>query len=148
SLSGRACPRCRPRTGPMQSEHCAPKPRHAPGWRCQPLSGQVCRATNDDRPMRSSTSATLSGSGAILLWSSLASLTVLKGVVPPLQTTAIAFAIGGLVLVAAALLRGRSSQLAPTRASLALGIYGLFCYHALYFAALRLAPAAEASLIT
>ena len=34
------------------------------------------------------------------------------------------------------------------RASLALGIYGLFCYHALYFAALSLAPAAEASLIT
>ena len=98
--------------------------------------------------MRSLTSATLSGSGAILLWSSLASLTVLKGVVPPLQTTAIAFAIGGLVLVAAAVLRGRKSQLVPTRASLALGIYGLFCYHALYFAALRLAPAAEASLIT
>jgi drug/metabolite transporter (DMT)-like permease len=98
--------------------------------------------------MRSSTSATLSGTGAILLWSSLASLTVLKGIVPPFQTTAIAFAIGGLVLGTAALLRGRTRELVPTRASLALGIYGLFCYHALYFAALRLAPAAEASLIT
>jgi drug/metabolite transporter (DMT)-like permease len=98
--------------------------------------------------MRSKTSATLFGSGAILLWSSLASLTVLKGAVPPLETTAIAFAIGGLVLVAAPVLRGRKGQLVPTRASLALGIYGLFCYHALYFAALRLAPAAEASLIT
>jgi drug/metabolite transporter (DMT)-like permease len=97
--------------------------------------------------MRSSTSATLLGSGAILLWSSLASLTVLKGAVPPLQTTAIAFAVGGLVLLAAAALRGRLHYLAPTRASLALGIYGLFCYHALYFAALSLAPAAEASLI-
>ena len=98
--------------------------------------------------MRSSTSATLSGSGAILLWSSLASLTVLKGAVPPLETTAIAFAIGSIVLIAAAVVRGRTSQLLPTGASLALGIYGLFCYHALYFAALRLAPAAEASLIT
>jgi drug/metabolite transporter (DMT)-like permease len=98
--------------------------------------------------MRSSTSATLSGSAAILLWSSLASLTVLKGAVPPFQTTAIAFAVGGLVLASTALVRGRAPALIPTRASLALGIYGLFCYHALYFAALRLAPAAEASLIT
>ena len=97
--------------------------------------------------MPSSTSATILGVGAILLWSSLASLTVLKGSVPPFETTAIAFAIGGVVLVAAALLRGRARQLLPTPASLALGIYGLFCYHALYFAALRLAPAAEASLI-
>ena len=35
----------------------------------------------------------------------------------------------------------------PTPASLALGIYGLFGYHALYFAALKLAPPAEANLI-
>jgi drug/metabolite transporter (DMT)-like permease len=35
----------------------------------------------------------------------------------------------------------------PTRASLALGVYGLFGYHSLYFAALRLAPPAEAQLI-
>jgi len=35
----------------------------------------------------------------------------------------------------------------PTPASLALGVYGLFGYHALYFAALRLAPPAEAHLV-
>jgi drug/metabolite transporter (DMT)-like permease len=97
--------------------------------------------------MAPSTSATVSGLGAIVLWSALASLTVLKGAVPPFATTAIAFAVGGLVLVATATLRGRARELLPTRASLALGIYGLFCYHALYFAALYLAPAAEASLI-
>jgi drug/metabolite transporter (DMT)-like permease len=51
-----------------------------------------------------------------------------------------------MVLVAA--LRGRAAMLRPTPASLALGIYGLFGYHALYFAALSLAPPAEASLIT
>ena len=34
------------------------------------------------------------GLGAILLWSTLASLTALKGPVPPFQTTAIVFAIG------------------------------------------------------
>jgi drug/metabolite transporter (DMT)-like permease len=120
-------------------------------WRTTLFSGQVAANRNSPRTptsMRSSTSATLLGTGAILLWSSLASLTVLKGAVPPLQTTAIAFAIGGLVLVAAAVLRGRLTYLWPTRASLALGLYGLFCYHALYFAALSLAPAAEASLIT
>jgi drug/metabolite transporter (DMT)-like permease len=113
--------------------------------------GASCRQPKQaphPKSMRSSTSATLLGSGAIVLWSSLASLTVLKGAVPPLQTTAIAFAMGGIVLIAAAAVRGRLSYLWPTRASLALGIYGLFCYHALYFAALSLAPAAEASLIT
>ena len=51
--------------------------------------------------MPSSTPATLLGTGAILLWSSLASLTVLKGAVPPFQTTAIAFAVGGTMLAAA-----------------------------------------------
>ena len=108
------------------------------GNQAQPLS---------DSTMAPSTSATVSGLGAIVLWSALASLTVLKGAVPPFATTAIAFAVGGLVLVATAIWRGRVRELVPTRASLALGIYGLFCYHALYFAALYLAPPAEASLI-
>jgi drug/metabolite transporter (DMT)-like permease len=82
------------------------------------------------------------------MWSCLATLTVLKGPIPPFETTAIAFAIGGTALTAAAAVRGRLAALLPTGASLALGLYGLFSYHALYFAALRLAPAAEASLIT
>jgi drug/metabolite transporter (DMT)-like permease len=119
------------------------------GLACMGGFGASCapNETGAAKPMRSSTSATLLGSGAIALWSSLASLTVLKGAVPPLQTTAIAFAVGGFVLIAAAAVRGRLPYLVPTPASLALGIYGLFCYHALYFAALSLAPAAEASLI-
>jgi drug/metabolite transporter (DMT)-like permease len=95
----------------------------------------------------SSRAATALGLGAILLWATLASLTALKGPVPPFQTTAIAFAIGGALIVAVAVLRGRALLLRPTRASLALGIYGLFGYHALYFAALSRAPPAEASLI-
>jgi drug/metabolite transporter (DMT)-like permease len=92
--------------------------------------------------------ATALGIGAILLWATLASLTALKGPVPPFATTAIEFAIGGVLMVLVAVLRGRAACLVPTRASLALGIYGLFVYHALYFAALSLAPPAEASLIT
>jgi drug/metabolite transporter (DMT)-like permease len=92
--------------------------------------------------------ATALGVGAILLWATLASLTALKGPVPPFQTTAIVFAIGGAFMVLVAAARGRGALLRPTPASLALGVYGLFVYHALYFAALSLAPPAEASLIT
>ena len=94
-----------------------------------------------------SKSATLLGAGAILLWATLASLTTLKGAIPPFQTTAVVFAIGGSVVLLAAALRGRLALVRPTLASLALGIAGLFGYHALYFAALALAPPAEAHLI-
>jgi len=92
--------------------------------------------------------ATALGMGAILLWATLASLTVLRGPIPPFQTTAIVFVIGGMLMVAVAALRRRVGLLRPTPASLALGVYGFFVYHALYFAALSLAPPAEASLIT
>jgi drug/metabolite transporter (DMT)-like permease len=96
----------------------------------------------------SSGAATWAGIGAILLWATLASLTALRGPIPPFQTTAIVFLIAGVLIVLAAVARGRAAALRPTPASLALGIYGLFVYHALYFAALTLAPPAEASLIT
>jgi len=92
--------------------------------------------------------ATALGFGAILLWSTLATLTALKGpAIPPFQTTAITFAIGGLLLLAFAVARGRAKALAPHAKAFSLALYGLFAYHALYFAALRLAPAAEANLI-
>jgi drug/metabolite transporter (DMT)-like permease len=97
--------------------------------------------------MPSSKSASILGAGAILLWATLASLTAATGVIPPFETTAIVFAIGGSVVLLAAAMRGRLALVRPTPASLALGIAGLFGYHALYFAALRLAPPAEASLI-
>jgi drug/metabolite transporter (DMT)-like permease len=98
--------------------------------------------------MAASGAATTLGMGAILLWSTLATLTTLKGPVPPFQTTTIVFTIGAAVSVLVALLRGRLYCIRPTAASLALGIYGLFGYHALYFAALKLAPPAEAHLIS
>ena len=91
--------------------------------------------------------ATGLGVGAILLWSTLASLTVLSGGLPPFQTTAVAFAIGATVIGLAAIARGRAGAMLPTPASLALGVYGLFGYHALYFLALKSAPAVEANLI-
>lgn len=90
---------------------------------------------------------TLMGCGAILLWAALAPLAVLKGPLPPFETTAISFAIGTLLIGFAAVARGRAHLLVPTRGSLLLGVYGLFCFHALYFAALALAPPAEAHLL-
>ncbi|HJU30095.1 MAG TPA: DMT family transporter, partial [Hyphomicrobiaceae bacterium] len=108
------------------------------GWRASHASSPAPCAAK---------SATLLGTGAILLWATLASLTTLKGAIPPFQTTAIVFAIGGSVVLLAAALRGRLGLVKPTAASLGLGIAGLFGYHALYFAALALAPPAEAHLI-
>ena len=92
--------------------------------------------------------ATALGFGAVLLWSTLASLTSLKGGdIPPFQTTAITFLIGGITIAAIAIHRRRAASMMPTPASLMLGVYGLFVFHVFYFAALKFAPAAEASLI-
>lgn len=110
---------------------------------------------DDSRPSPSAPEAhvagslgpTLIGCGAILLWASLAPLTVLKGNLPPFQTTAITFAVGGLCIALAAIVRGRARAIRPTGPSLLLGLYGLFVYHTIYFAALGLAPAAEAHLV-
>lgn len=104
---------------------------------------------SDSAPASTGSSlATALGFGAVLLWSTLATLTALKGpAIPAFQTTAITFAIGGAVLSGMAVLRGRTKALAPHPKAFALALYGLFAYHALYFAALRLAPAAEANLI-
>ena len=92
--------------------------------------------------------ATLTGFIAVLLWSLLAVLTVLTSPVPPFQLAALTFAVGagvGLVWGAATGTLGRLRQV-PV-AVYAMGTFGLFGYHALYFSALRLAPPAEAGLI-
>jgi drug/metabolite transporter (DMT)-like permease len=91
--------------------------------------------------------ATLSGLGAILLWSVLAVLTTATGAMPPFQLTAITFATGGLAGLLVLLWRGEAGVLRQWPAAWALGTGGLFCYHALYFAALRTAPPAEAGLV-
>jgi drug/metabolite transporter (DMT)-like permease len=92
--------------------------------------------------------ATALGFAAILLWSTLATLTALKGpAIPPFQTSAITSVVGGTTLLVIAAVRGRWQALKPRAAPFCLALYGLFVYHALYFAALRLAPAAEASLV-
>lgn len=93
--------------------------------------------------------AMAAGFAAIALWSALAALSVLAGPIPPFQMVAMTFAVGAAIGILRARRRGLSwSSLVqwPARVWL-LGIGGLFGYHALYFAALQLAPPAEANLV-
>lgn len=86
---------------------------------------------------------------AIALWSALATLSVLAGPIPPFQMVAMTFAVGAAIGVARARRRGVTWVALtrwPARVWL-LGIGGLFGYHALYFAALQIAPPAEANLV-
>ncbi|TKT71488.1 EamA family transporter [Afipia massiliensis] len=95
-----------------------------------------------------SSTATLVGLTAIIMWSLLAALTVATGRVPPFQLLAMTFAIGACVGPLTWL--WRPSAIRALRQPLAVwlvGIGGLFGYHALYFLALRLAPPAEAGLL-
>lgn len=89
------------------------------------------------------------GCAAIALWGALATLSVLAGPVPPFQMVAMTFALGAAIGIVRARRRGLSWKALvgwPGRVWL-LGIGGLFGYHALYFAALQLAPPAEANLV-
>lgn len=96
----------------------------------------------------SSRKATAIGFIAVLLWSFLALFTVGTQPMPALQLNALCFAIGGTVGLIWAGTSGAFSELrrVPVKVYL-FGTIGLFGYHALYFSALRLAPAAEAGLI-
>jgi len=105
-------------------------------------------AATKSRTIISGRTATLIGFCAVLLWGTLATLTTLKGGdIPPFQSTAITFAVGGLTIAGYALATGQARAMVPTLQSFLLGIYGLFVFHVLYFAALKFAPPAEAGLI-
>lgn len=85
--------------------------------------------------------ATLYALAAILIWSSLALLSVQLGNVPPFLLVGVALIIGGLC----GLPRWRDWRV-PGK-TLLLGCYGLFGYHFCLFMALRFAPPLEANLI-
>jgi drug/metabolite transporter (DMT)-like permease len=92
--------------------------------------------------------ATGIGFGAVLLWSLLAFFTVGTAPAPPFLLNAICFSIGGAIgLIWVAMTGGFAQLRAVSWRVYAFGTAGLFGYHALYFSALRLAPAAEAGLI-
>ena len=95
-----------------------------------------------------SRTATLIGLSAILMWSLLAPLTVATGKIPAFQLAAVTFAIGGLVGLLTFIRRPEAiSALRQPPKVWAVGVGGLFGYHALYFLALRFAPPAEAGLL-
>ncbi|TPI46589.1 EamA family transporter [Mesorhizobium sp. B2-9-1] len=92
--------------------------------------------------------ATLIGFSAVAMWALLALLTNASGQVPPFLLSAITFAIGTCVGLAARLVMpapDRGRKIPPQ--VWVIGIAGLFGYHFFYFTALRNAPAVEASLI-
>lgn len=92
--------------------------------------------------------ATAIGFVAVLLWALLALFTVGSAPVPPLQLNAMCFAIAGTLGLIWTGISGGLLQLRTVPVKVYLfGTLGLFGYHALYFSALRLAPAAEAGLI-
>lgn len=78
---------------------------------------------------------------AIGIWSSLALLTTLVAGLPPLFSTGVALCIGGLVGLPGV----RNWRLPPF--TFAVGVGGIFGYHALLFAAFSLAPAVEVNLL-
>tara|TARA_R110002049_G_scaffold29972_3_gene102056 strand:- start:5108 stop:5977 length:870 start_codon:yes stop_codon:yes gene_type:complete len=92
--------------------------------------------------------ATATGFIAVLLWALLALFTVGSAPTPPLLLNTLCFAIGGTLGLIWAAASGTLHRLrsVPLRVYV-FGTLGLFGYHALYFSALRLAPAAEAGLI-
>ncbi|ALM53779.1 DMT family transporter [Halomonas huangheensis] len=99
---------------------------------------------------RQRTRATLIGATTVLNWALLAALTQLAGPVPPFLLTALAFSIAFVCFVVWLSLKGES-PFAAMRQPLpiwALGVIGLFGYHALYFVAQQNAPPANAGLIS
>src|SRR3977135_1828876 len=93
--------------------------------------------------------AMAAGFCAVALWGALAALSVTAGPIPPFQMVAMTFAVGASIGIVRALARGvgwAGLLGGPPRVWL-LGVGGLFGYHALYFAALQLAPPAEANLV-
>jgi drug/metabolite transporter (DMT)-like permease len=93
--------------------------------------------------------ATLAGVCAVVLWAALALLTTFTQGLPPFQVLAMGFGIAGFLGTLHTSLHGAAGWRAwrAPASALALGIAGLFGYHALYFYALKHAPALEANLI-
>ena len=91
--------------------------------------------------------ANLAGCGAILLWSFLAPLSRAAATLPSFQLVAFSFAVSAVLGLGVLRMRGELWQLRQPPVVWLHGVGGLFGFHALYFASLAMAPAAEANLI-
>jgi len=90
--------------------------------------------------------ATLIGLIAIGFWAILALLTAATGTIPPFQLLAMTFVTGAAIgVVSWAFRPGATAALRQPWPVWLLGVGGLFGYHAVYYAALRQAPPAEAA---
>ena len=91
--------------------------------------------------------ATLAGCGAIALWATLGVTSRAAAALPPLQLTAMSFAVSAVLGLAVLAWRGTLRDLRQPGLVWLHGVGGLFGYHALFFAALAWAPPAEANLL-
>lgn len=91
--------------------------------------------------------ATLVGLSAILMWAALGLMTAASGQIPAFQMNALAFGLSGTVACLWLAATGRLGVLRQPARVWALGVGGLFGFHALYFTSLRLAPPVEANLV-
>jgi drug/metabolite transporter (DMT)-like permease len=87
----------------------------------------------------------LAALGAIVLWSSLASLATLIPNVPVFLKTGIGLLTGSLISLPLARFQPRQLLVQPK--ILLLGVYGLFGYHAALFIALGTSPSVQANLV-
>ncbi len=95
-----------------------------------------------------SKSATFMGMMAIISWAMLTFLGVSVAGVPPFQLLSICFLIGGVIGLLWAWWKGDFPTLRTiSMRYYAFGCFGIFGYHFLFFTAIRLAPAAEVSLV-
>jgi drug/metabolite transporter (DMT)-like permease len=87
----------------------------------------------------------LAALGAILLWATLASLGELLENLPPFFITGVGLLAGSLISLV--MIKGNVSRLLVPAKTFAVGIYGLFGFHAALFAALQNAPSVQANLV-
>ncbi len=87
----------------------------------------------------------LAALGAVVLWGSLAALGVSLSHLPPFLLTGIGLLIGSLVSLP--LSKFKLNDLKVSKKALAVGVFGLFGYHAALFAGLQNAPSVQANLV-
>ena len=110
-------------------------------------SRRESRNGTDRWPVHAGHRATLAGCAALLLWAFLALWRGSPSPLPPLLLTGLAFAVGGRSACSVVAARGRLGALRQPPLVWLHGVGGLAGYHALYFAALALAPPVEANLL-